>query len=868
MDREGQLLADREAGREARREQMRDEQMRLRSLAALQHVLPILAFIYAAGAVLFLLAPPFVPNAPHVLICAVAAALSLLVWTLARVDDPRHDTPASVATIFIAAGMGLAMFAFSGSLSNTATLAIAIMATAAVTYRPSIYAVMILIALVGWLPLALGVESREIGMGILQLVAASTVGGLFLWSRRQLMFSLYDQADEAEEMRQFATEQSRTLEGARDAALASAQAKGQFLANVSHEVRTPLNGILGLLQLIDANALPKPQDEYLLEVHKSGRALLAIVNDLLDLSKIEAGEMRLESVPFDVVSMTEEIAVNYASAAQGKSIELITHVGPEVPAEVCGDPLRLRQVISNLLSNALKFTKEGEVVVSVRVRDRGPWHVDLEVRVTDTGEGIPDARAESIFRPFSQADDSTTREHGGTGLGLPICRQLVALMGGELRVLSTVGQGSTFFFEARFELEERLSEELQAVTEALHGMKVLILESNNRARETLSAQLESWGMEPWATTTFDGALSTLRVSQQLNVMLIDLRSLGTDWRSRITELNTIAANEGISLVAICSYRHEIRELVETGIQVHVEKPIRRAKIIAALLETLNRVSEPAPASNEASDASLPPSVPMALQSNGMKVLVAEDNEINQRVVVAHLQALGYEVDAVNDGVAALEALSNGRHGYAAVIMDGQMPRMDGYQAAREQRARELSSGQRRVPIIALTAHAMKGDRSTALAAGMDDYLTKPFTRKELQRALNRWAARPAASISEFPPNALDTTITAQLLELDEEDPGFVSDVIDSFFKNAEENLARMRAAVENEDLEALHLGAHMIRGSSQQLGARRLGATTSKIETTRTIEEAGSLLDDLESDLEGAREALTALADRALEAAS
>ncbi|NNE20552.1 MAG: response regulator [Myxococcales bacterium] len=868
MDGQGQLLQDRDAELKARRDQMRGEQMRLRSLAALHHVLPVLAFIYAAGAVLFLLAPPFVPNGPHVLICTVSAALALLVWTSIRADDPRFDTPASVATILIAAGMGLAMLAVSGSLSNTTTLAIAIMATAAVTYRFSIYVTMIVVALVGWFPLAFQVESREIGMGALQLVAASTVGGLFLWSRRQLMFGLYEQAEQADAMRHFATEQSRTLEGARDAALASAQAKGQFLANVSHEVRTPLNGILGLLQLIDARALPKPQDEYLNEVHKSGRALLAIVNDLLDLSKIEAGEMRLESVPFDVVSMTEEIAVNYASAAQAKSIELINHVGPEVPAEVCGDPLRLRQVISNLLSNALKFTKEGEVVVGLRVRDKGPWHVDLEVRVTDTGEGIPDARLESIFRPFSQADASTTREHGGTGLGLPICRQLVALMGGELRVVSTVGQGSTFFFEARFELEERLSEELQAVTEALRGMRVLILESNNRARETLSAQLESWGMKPWATTTFDGALSTLRVAERPNVMLIDLRSLGTDWRSRITELNTIAAREGISLVAICSYRHEIPEVTETGIGVHVEKPIRRAKIIAALLETLNRASEPAPSSEEALSASLPPAVPVELESNGMRLLVAEDNMINQRVVVAHLHALGYEVDAVNDGVEALEALKDEGHCYAAVIMDGQMPRMDGYQAAREQRSRELSSGRRRVPIIALTAHAMSGDRSTALAAGMDDYLTKPFTRNELQRVLNRWAARPAASISEFPPNALDTTITAQLLELDEEDPGFVSEVIQSFFHNAEENVARMKAAVENGDLKALHVAAHLIRGSSQQLGASRLGATSSMIETTQSIAEAAALLDAVESDLDGAREALTALANRALDAAS
>jgi len=867
MNVEGQASEERYADLRAQREQMRYEQMRLSSLGALYHVLPFLAFIYAAAAVLFLLAPPFTPNTPHVLICATSAALVLLVWTSLRFDDSRFDTPVSVAIISIAAGMGLSMFAVSGSLGNTTTLVIVIMATAAVTYRLSIFAVMLAIVFVGWVPLAYRVESSEVSMSAFQLLAAASMGGFFLWSRRRLLVRLHDQAEESDAVRLLATEQARTLERARDTALASAHAKGQFLANVSHEVRTPLNGILGLLQLIDPKALPKPQDEYLQEVHKSGRSLLAIVNDLLDLSKIDAGEMRLESVPFDVNSMTEEIVVNYASAAHAKGIELITQIGPEVPAEVCGDPLRLRQVISNLVSNALKFTKEGEVVVGIRACNRGPWHVDLEVRVSDTGVGIPEAQAETIFRPFSQADASTTRKHGGTGLGLPICRQLVALMGGELQMSSTVGQGSTFFFEARFDLEEKLSEELRAVTEALAGMKVLVLESNNRARETLCAQLESWGMEAWATTTFDGALSTFRVSQHPNVLLIDLRSLGTDWRSRIVELNGIATKDGISLVAICSYRHEVKDLLEAGISVHVEKPIRRAKIIAALLETLNRSNSPAPLADEATGASLPPAAPMELQSNGMRILVAEDNVINQKVIQAHLQSLGYEVDTVNDGVTALDALKDG-HCYAAVIMDGQMPNMDGYQAAKAQRERERESGKGRVPIIALTAHAMTGDRSTALAAGMDDYLSKPFTQKQLQRALNRWATQPATSPSDFPSDALDMTITSQLLDLDEEEPGFISDVIDSFFRNAEESVARMKAAIENGDLDVLHSAAHMMRGSSQQLGARRLGATCREVEETTTMKDAKSILATVESELEGARRALTNIAERALDAAS
>jgi CheY-like chemotaxis protein/HPt (histidine-containing phosphotransfer) domain-containing protein len=308
-------------------------------------------------------------------------------------------------------------------------------------------------------------------------------------------------------------------------------------------------------------------------------------------------------------------------------------------------------------------------------------------------------------------------------------------------------------------------------------------------------------------------------------------------------------------------------LVDAGIRVHVEKPIRRAKVIAALLDSLNRSSSSEGYQNQVQHPSLPAPPPRELQSNGMKILVAEDNSINLTVVHAHLRALGYEVDAVNDGVAALDALQQG-HRYAAVIMDGQMPNMDGYETTRAQRAREAESGQTRVPIIALTAHAMTGDRRTAFAAGMDDYLSKPFTQQQLQKALVRWAARPSASVSEFPPDALDTSITSQLLELEEEEPGFVCEVIESFFHTVDESIKRMRAAIEAGDLKPLRAAAHMVRGSSQQLGARRVGATCTKLESLLTIEDAGSIVDDLERDLEGAREALTRLADRALDAAS
>ena len=852
---------------EREHERKRDEQTRLRSLGALLHMLPVLAFIYAMGAVLFLVAPPFVPGEPHVLICGISSALVVLVWAGTRVDDPRFDTPISVATISIAAGLGLTMFAVSGAISNTATLAISIVAAGALLYRTSMFAVMVALVFIGWIPLAWGYSGGEFALGLFHLWAATVVGGLVMWSRRALMFTLHEEAEEADSMRRLATEQAQTLERARDAALASAQAKGQFLANVSHEVRTPLNGILGLLQLIDPKTLPQRQTDYLEEVHKSARSLLAIVNDLLDLSKVEAGELRLESVPFDVAATLEEITVNYASAAHAKGIELLTDIDPDLPSEVCGDPLRVRQVMSNLVNNALKFTKEGEVVVGVRLRGLSDSHATLELRVSDTGVGISKDSAESIFRPFAQADASTTREYGGTGLGLPICRQLVELMGGRLELQSAEGKGSTFFFQVRFELEERLSADLEAVTEALAGMEVLVLESNNRARETLMAQLEAWNLSPRAMTNFDGAIRAFRAPPYPNAVMIDLHSLGTGWRARVIELGKAANLRGSAVIAIYSQKHEVSELHEAGIHVHVEKPIRRAKTIEALLAALNRGSSLQRLLDDVDRHSIPAPPPRTLTSNGMRVLVAEDNTINQKVVMAHLQALGYDVDIVADGIAALEALDED-HGYAAVIMDGQMPRMDGYEATRVQREREAESGRARVPIIALTAHAMTGDRSTAFAAGMDDYLSKPFTQKQLETSLLRWATRPPSKTSTLPQELLDTSITSQLLELEEEEPGFLCEVIDSFFMTAEESIARMKAAIEHDDLESLRAAAHMVRGSSQQLGARRFGRTCAKLESIEAVALAAPLVHELEHDLEGAREALTGLADRALDAAS
>ena len=842
-------------------------EMRLRALRALSTLLPMMALLYTATGVLFLVTPPFEPASECVAISSVSAAFSLILWGTIRPDDPRLDTPVALCTIAIASGMALSTLAVSGQLINTTTLTMGLVAGGAFLYRFSLYAVLVVVTFAGWFPLAHGHSDPEFALWLFYLIAASLLGGLTLWFRQKLITRLHLHAQEAEAMGRLATEQAAKLERARDIALASAQAKGQFLANVSHEVRTPLNGILGLLQLIEANHLPKPQDEYLREVNLAGRSLLAIVNDLLDLSKIEAGRVAIESVPFDVVSMIEEVVANHASAATAKDIELLTDVEERLPDEVCGDPLRLRQVITNLVSNAIKFTRNGEVAIAARTVDLGPSHADLEFRVSDTGVGIPADKRETIFHPFLQGDPSTTRKYGGTGLGLAICRELVELMGGTLQMRSMVGRGSTFYFTIRLELEERLSRELAIVSEALAGMQVMLLEANHRARATRASQLQSWGMVVSQTTTIDGALQLVNGSPRMNLALIDLRSLGTGWRRKATALQQAAAEVGCTVVALASHTHDAERVRKTGIQVHLQKPVRRAKLISALLEALNlEPIKPDPhIRSVAATVTDPHAAPPV--AHGMRVLVAEDNPINLRVIDAHLRALGYDVDAVADGRAALDALGPD-HRYAAVIMDGQMPNMDGYQATRLLREREAQTQQLRVPVIALTAHAMTGDRRAALAAGMDDYLSKPFTQNQLHKTLTRWAARPAVGSSEFPPDALDTQITAQLLDLEEDRPGFLAEVIDSFFRSAEDNLSKMREATANADLELLRSSAHKIKGSSQQLGARRFGSTCEKLEALDSVDGASTLLNDLERELESARRALTGLADRALDAAS